>query len=195
MDDGASLDELKRRAYSSDDADAVDARERLAAIERLAVLERETAQTAAEPPSVELPNFTKTPRWVVAIFGLVAAAAVATGTIAALTPQNSLDIFSRAQNAQDLTIPPAIGASAGTERWLGDFDGYGVFAFFTPSGEICIVAVRSPEISGSCVSRVAFLQRGLELQTTRFTSLGTEYFTVQWGPHGHARFTSGVEEP
>lgn len=187
MDDGAWLDELKRRAYSSDDASAVDARERLALLER----ERVQEQDAPAPVIPNLPASRLAPRWIVAGIGLLAVAATAGAVVATSVPQSSLAIFDRAQNAQDLRIPTGIGASRGTERWLGDYGGYGVFAFYSPSGEVCVVAVEPDTVSGNCVPRAEFLTSGITLDTGLFTSTGTEYFSVTWGPNGPAQFADG----
>lgn len=199
MDDGASFDELKRRAYSSDDAEAIDARHRLAALEQERLeqerldLERKhhEEQDAPAPAILELPRSRAVPRWLTVAIGALAGVALVLGTAAATAPRSSLEVFYRAQTAQDRSLPAGPGASSGTERWLGESGGYEVYAYYTPADEICLVIQQAQGATGTCTAREIFVTNGMTLKAGLLTSTGSEYFSVTWGPTGPPIFVSG----
>jgi len=183
MDDGASLDELKRRAYSSDGADAVEARE------RLAVLVRERDDAASAPPELTLARFRVAPAVALITLALAAVASVALATVSVVTPRSSLDVFSRPQTSQDLQMP-GLDADAvdGSARWIGSFGGFEMFAYLRGSEDVCVIAVEHSGAHMDCTTRSEFAVDGVEIKAGRFTSTGTEYYTLEWGPFGPPRY-------
>ncbi|MGV8883733.1 MAG: hypothetical protein ACOH19_16415 [Rhodoglobus sp.] len=185
MDDGASLDELKRRAYSSDDADALDARRHLVVRER----EFEEDAAASAIPQLKLPRVPAFPGLLAAALVLLIVTAIAVGSVAILSPKSSLDVFSRPQNSRDLEIPGLdADAALDSARWIGSFGGFDMFAYLRGADEVCVVAVESRGAHMDCTSRREFALDGIEIKAGRFTSTGTEYYTLEWGPYGAPRY-------
>ena len=190
MDDGASLDELKRRAYSSDDSDALEARQLLAALDH--ALHPDAAAGTALP--LELPRLAAFPTVFAAALVVLMTAAATVASVVALTPRSSLEVFSRPQTTQDLEIPDIdLDVRDGSQRWIGSSGGFEIFAYLTGDDDVCLVVVILNGVSGACAPPDVFRDTGIDMRTGQFTSTGTEYFSVHWGPYGGPHYDSYSE--
>ena len=65
-----------------------------------------------------------------------------------------------------------------------------MFAYLRGVDDVCVVAVEWSGVHTDCTTRSEFAVDGLEIKAGRFTSTGTEYYTLEWGPFGPPRYES-----
>ena len=180
----STLDELKRRAFSSDNEDALAARQQLADLELARVAEQSGEPQEQEIPA--LPRFTRTPWWAAALIGVASLAAIGTGIATSLTPSTPLPIFDRPQTDADMAIPLFITAAAdlGSSRWLASSLDVEIFGYLGRPEDICLAAVEETTSRSSCVTYDEFANVGLgfDLSQTRDGVVGI--LSVEWTPDG-----------
>jgi len=180
----STLDELKRRAFSSDNEDALAARQQLADLELARVAEQSGEPQEQEVPA--LPRFTRTPWWAAALIGVASLAAIGTGIATSLTPSTPLPIFDRPQTALDAApLPLEEGEYVpGSFRLLASSLTIKIFGFLQEPENICVAAADGSTSRWNCVTYDEFAKVGLsfDLSQTRDGVVGI--LSVEWTPDG-----------
>ena len=180
----STLDDLKRRAFSSDNEDAHVARQQLAELERARAAEQSAETPEQDVPA--LPRFTRTPWWAAALIGVASLAAIGTGIATSLTPTSPLPIFDRPQTALDAApLPLEEGEYVpGSLRLLASSLNIKIFGFLQEPENICVAAADGTNWRWNCVAYDEFAKVGLgfDLSQTRDGVVGI--LSVRWTPDG-----------
>lgn len=207
-----ALDDLKRRAFSSDSEDALAARGQLAELDAT----EESAPAPLNTAPLELPHPERS-RQLLGWIAVVGSVALIAATVIATTPQSSLAVFDRTATAKDAEMEqrvpqwalrafprPAglegidpywdVVAIEGTARWLGESQGYDVFGFLGEGLEpvdgavVCLSISRAPALMAiRCVPTDDFLASGIQEYRQSRPVDEQVHLSVLWGPTGEAR--------
>ncbi|MGV8883732.1 MAG: hypothetical protein ACOH19_16410 [Rhodoglobus sp.] len=181
-----TLDDLKRRAFSSDGEDALAARHQLADLERSLAEEPSLGDPVEESAAPQLPRFTSTPWWAAALLGAASLAAIGTGIVTSLTPVTPLPIFDRPQTDADeaplFSLAP--DAVQGSSRWLASSLDVEIFGFLQEPENICLAAAQATNSLWTCITYDEFAKIGLgaSLSQTRDDVVGI--LSIRWTPDG-----------
>ena len=179
-----TLDELKRRAFSSDNDDALAARQQLADLERARVIEHSDDPPEQDVPA--LPRFTRTPWWAAALIGVASLAAIGTGIATSLTPTSPLPVFDRPQTALDAApLPLEEGEYVpGSFRLLASSLNIEIFGFLQEPENICVAAADGSSSRWNCVTYDEFAKTGLSFTMSQPRDGVVGILSVRWTPDG-----------